>query len=118
MKKFITLLFLSLFLAACGQADAIEHDNIFSSENVIVDVRSPEEFKQGHIKNAVNIQYNKIRTEIATIAPNKEQTIVVYCHSGMRSNYAARKLKDLGYTNVINAGKYDELKDLEEKQKK
>ena len=117
MKKIITLLLLSFFVSVYGQASENEYEKIFSSKNVIVDVRGPSEYATGHIDKAVNIPINKIRKEIKNFAPDKEQTIVVYCLSGKRAEYAAKKLKEMGYTNVINAGKYKDLKELEEKQK-
>ncbi|MGD9158048.1 MAG: rhodanese-like domain-containing protein [Desulfobacteraceae bacterium] len=116
MKKLIPVLLLSFFVAVCGQVDANEYEKIFSSENVMIDVRTPTEYNKGHLKKAVNLPYNKIAAGIKNIAPDKDQTIVVYCHSGKRANFAAKKLKNMGYTNVINAGKYKDLKALEEKK--
>ena len=118
MKKLITLLLLSFFVVVCGQVNANDYEMIFSSENVLIDVRTPTEYNKGHLKNAVNIPYNKIRTEIKSFAPDKEQSIVVYCLSGKRAEFTARKLEEMGYKNVINAGKYKDLKELEEKQNK
>ena len=117
MKKLITLLFLSFFVTVCGQVGANEYEKIFSSKNVLIDVRTPSEYTAGHLDKAVNIPYNKIVTEIKQFAPDKEQTVVVYCKSGKRAEFAAKKLKAMGYTNVINAGRYKELMELEEKYK-
>ena len=118
MKKLIPLLLLSLFIAACGQAKAYDSEKIFSEKNVLIDVRTPSEYQAGHLKKAVNIPYNKIGSEIVTVAPDKEQNIVLYCHSGKRAELAARKLKGMGYINVINAGKYGDLKKQEEELNK
>ena len=117
MKKLITLLLLSFFVAVCGQVDANEYEKIFSPENVIVDVRTPSEYQYGHLEKAVNIPLNKIEADIKYFAPDKNQTVVVYCASGHRAGMAEKKLKEMGYNNVINAGKYEELKKLEGKRK-
>lgn len=118
MKKLITLLLLSFFVTVCGQVEANEYEKIFSSKNIIVDVRTPSEYQDGHLEKAVNVPYSEIRSKIEELVPNKEQTIVVYCRSGKRSKFAAKKLKSMGYTNVIDAGKYKDLKALEENQNK
>lgn len=71
---------------------------------VIVDVRTTEEYNEGHIKNAISIPNENIGTgEIAEL-PNKNQLILVYCRSGNRSRQASEKLVKLGYTNVIDFG--------------
>lgn len=116
MKKLITLLFLSFFVTVGGQVDANEYEKIFSSDNVIIDVRTPSEYHRGHLKNAKNIPHTKIEEEIKYFVPNKEQTVVLYCLSGSRARIAEKKLKEMGYKNVINAGKYQDLKEMEEKQ--
>ena len=115
MKKLITLLLLSFFTAVCANSGADDFEKIFSPDNVIIDVRTPQEFNRGHLKNAKNIPHNNIKEGIARVVPDKDQTIVVYCRSGRRSGIAEKALKELGYKNVINAGKYDDLKVMEEK---
>ena len=117
MKKIITLLLLSLFATVCGQVEANEYEKIFSSENVLVDVRTPSEYLYGHLEKAVNIPFDKIETEIKYFAPDKNQTVVVYCKSGSRASIAEKKLKEMGYKNVINAGEYEKLKKLEEEHR-
>ena len=115
MKKLITLLLLSFFVTVCGQVNANDYEKIFSRENVLIDVRTPSEYQAGHLKNAVNIPYERVKAEIEKLVPDKEQTIVLYCHSGKRAGAAERKLKEMGYSNVINAGKFNELKAAQEK---
>ncbi|MFC1494836.1 rhodanese-like domain-containing protein, partial [Thermodesulfobacteriota bacterium] len=105
-----------LATTAWGQNNSMDKNRALDPENLLVDVRTPSEYASGHIKNAVNIPFNKIAEDIKYFAPDKEKTIVVYCQSGGRANFAAKKLKDLGYRNIINAGKYKDLKALEAKQ--
>ncbi|MGN0656693.1 MAG: rhodanese-like domain-containing protein [Ruminiclostridium sp.] len=75
------------------------------SENyIILDVRTEEEFKQGHIPDAVCIPNEVIEQRAETELPDKEQLLLVYCRSGNRSKQASRKLVALGYTNVYEFG--------------
>ena len=74
------------------------------SNYIILDVRRPDEFAEGHIPNAINVQNEIIGdSEIAEL-PNKDQLILVYCRSGRRSKEASEKLVSLGYTNIIEFG--------------
>jgi phage shock protein E len=68
----------------------------------IVDVRSPEEFRDGFYPGAVNIPVQDITRRLGEI--KKDQAVVLYCASGGRSGMAARVLKQAGFTDVINAG--------------
>ena len=71
---------------------------------IILDVRTMEEFNQGHIPNAICIPNETINENIINELPNKEQLILIYCRSGNRSKQAATKLEKLGYTNLIEFG--------------
>lgn len=71
---------------------------------IILDVRTEEEFKQGHIPNAINIPNEEIGTLEIGALPNKNQLIMVYCRSGNRSKQASEKLVALGYTNIVEFG--------------
>ncbi|XXQ68012.1 rhodanese-like domain-containing protein [Neisseriaceae bacterium B1] len=74
-----------------------------------IDVRSPEEFQAGHLRDAVNIPVEQVAANIASVAPDKNAPINVYCRSGRRSEIALQELKKLGYTNVTNQGGYQDL---------
>ncbi len=71
---------------------------------VIVDVRTQEEYKEGHIPGAICIPNETIGTKSPSELPDQEQVILVYCRSGRRSKEAAGKLADMGYTNVYEFG--------------
>lgn len=79
---------------------------IFEQEDdyIILDVRHADEYAEGHIKGAINIDNDVIGTKAPEDLPDKDQTIYVYCRSGNRSKQAAKKLVSLGYTNVIEIG--------------
>ncbi len=72
---------------------------------ILVDVRRPDEFKNGHIPGAINIP-NETIGETANIfeLPKKEQRIYVYCRSGARSKQASGKLAAMGYSNIVEMG--------------
>lgn len=70
---------------------------------VIIDVRSSDEYAQGHIPGAINIPSEETET-ISSRIPDKSTPLFTYCLSGARSRKAVRTLKSMGYTNVINMG--------------
>ena len=71
---------------------------------IILDVRTIEEYNEGHIPNAICIPNETIDEDVINKLPNKDQLILIYCRSGNRSKQAANKLKKLGYTNLIDFG--------------
>lgn len=71
---------------------------------IIVDVRTLDEFKEGHIKGAILIPNETINDAPPELLPDLNAEILVYCRSGNRSQQAAQKLVDLGYTNVYDFG--------------
>lgn len=70
----------------------------------ILDVRTKEEYDNGHIKGAILMPYNEISKNISKIVSDKYSIILVYCRSGSRSAVASAKLVELGYTNVMDFG--------------
>lgn len=71
---------------------------------IILDVRRVNEFADGHIPNAINVPNEDIGTENIEELPNKNQLIFVYCQSGNRSKQAAKKLVEMGYSNIVEIG--------------
>ena len=71
---------------------------------IILDVRTPEEFAEKHIPNAMNIPNETIGSEEIAELPDKNQLILVYCRSGNRSKQASEKLAALGYINIYEFG--------------
>lgn len=70
---------------------------------VLLDVRTAEEYRQGHIPGSINISLQTIDKVLLEIS-NKETPLFVYCYSGSRSGQAVNLLKGMGYTNVTNIG--------------
>ena len=70
---------------------------------VLLDVRTKEEFSEGHIEGSLNLPIGEI-DRAATLIPDKSVPIYVYCRSGNRSARAAAYLKGNGYTSVYDIG--------------
>ena len=82
-----------------------EAKNIMSTQKaIVVDVRSLEEYNEGHIPNAISVPLETIENEAEAKLKNKDDLILVYCRSGRRSREAALRLIEKGYTNVIDFG--------------
>ena len=118
MKKLIILLLAVMLLTACGQdkendqgvvyvnITAEEAKQIIDTEEgyIILDVRTQEEYDQGHIPGAILIPDTEIKAKAEDVLTDKEQMILVYCRSGRRSKLAAETLVELGYTNIKEFG--------------
>ena len=102
MKKMISLLVCMFILTACGSGyktiDSHVALDLINNEAVVIDVRTIDEYNDGHIEGSINIPVDNINN----ISYNKDTTIIVYCATGIRSANAAQALIDLGYTNVYN----------------
>ena len=118
MKKLIFLFLSVMMLTACGQdkendqgavyvnITAEEAKQIMDSEEryIILDVRTREEYEQGHIPGAILIPDTEIEAKAEEALTDKDQLILVYCRSGRRSKIAAEALVELGYTNIKEFG--------------
>ena len=118
MKKLVFLLLAVMMLTACGQdkendqgavyvnITAEEAKQIMDSEEgyIILDVRTQEEYHQGHIPGAIVISHEQIEEKAEQVLTDKDQLILVYCRSGRRSKIAAEALVELGYTNIKEFG--------------
>lgn len=95
--------------AATGAAAAQTAAQPARVQGVWIDVRSPEEFNEGHLQGAVNVPHDQIASQIARISPDKTAPVNLYCRSGRRAEAALQELKKMGYTNVTNHGGYEDL---------
>src|SRR5262249_52106260 len=71
-------------------------------KRAVIDVRDPDEFGDGHLEAATNISRGFLEFRVGTAVSEPSTPIVLYCQTGLRSMLAAKALKDLGYSNVIN----------------
>lgn len=97
-----------LLLAACersGSSQIISQQELMESLEsnpapLILDVRTPREYRGGHVPGAVNLEYRQIPSRLADLAPAMEREIVVYCEVGPRAQAAQSMLLQAGFTNV------------------
>src|ERR1035437_478512 len=81
------------------------------NDYLLLDVREKDEFREGHLVNAVSIPRGYLELRIEQAVPDKGMPIVAYCAGGTRSLLAAKQLKDMGYDSVISmAGGYSAWK--------
>jgi rhodanese-related sulfurtransferase len=71
---------------------------------IVIDVRGPDEYAKGHVKNAHNIPADHIESRAGSDLPDKNASILVYCHSGFRAAAAVKTLQGLGYKNAVSFG--------------
>jgi len=124
------ILLLSISLVACNGKDNSRENTTYEQitpaeakalmdseqDYIILDVRTPEEFAEGHIKGAILIPDYEVGDKAGSLLTDKNQLILVYCRSGRRSKNAANELATLGYTNIkefggINDWKYGTVTD-------
>ncbi|MCG9731203.1 rhodanese-like domain-containing protein, partial [Shewanella sp. Isolate13] len=94
------LLMMFSTLASAADQDANVAWQKIEAGALVVDVRTPEEFAQGHLPNAINIPYEQINAAFSNKQIAKDRSVVVYCRSGNRSGIANQMLVREGYTNV------------------
>lgn len=70
--------------------------------HIILDVRTPEEYKEGHLPGAVNIPFDRLDSRLAEIDPYKSKEVVLYCGSGGRVIIAALILRSAGFKNLLH----------------
>ena len=77
-------------------------ENKMKQGAVLVDVRSPQEYQEGHLQGAISLPEYEIKKTVDTVLPDKTQEIIVYCSTGHRSLKAQKQLEKLGYQKVYN----------------
>lgn len=102
------LLLMPMIASAADQDPAIAWDKIAAGA-IVLDVRTPEEFAEGHLANAVNIPFEQVTEEFAKRVITKDAPVVLYCRSGRRSSIATEALVAAGYTQIYNGGGYSTL---------
>jgi len=124
LKLLAVVTLLSVTLSSCGQNSAKKETKGLEIQSVqtqsiselispadlnaklgdiqLIDVRTPNEFNRGHIKNAININFynGNFYEQMSKLDKNKE--IYIYCRSGNRSSKAAYKLKEQGFTKIYD----------------
>lgn len=104
MKKLGILLL--LFFAGCSKDSYIslkETTQKLQEGAILLDVRTSEEYETFHIQDAISLPLDQL-WRIDGITNDMNQTIIVYCQSGNRSQTAVQKLQKMGYTHVYDFG--------------
>jgi rhodanese-related sulfurtransferase len=110
--KLTILLFVATLAISCNTKSQSQSDSIsvitpteFKEESVgqaIIDVRTPQEFSEGHIEGAININFFD-KTFLDQIAKyEKNEPLFIYCKSGNRSGQASKKIADFGFTKIYD----------------
>lgn len=112
MSKIKGLIIMGFFASIFGMNAQSAHIKVLSvtefkeqieaNKVVLIDVRTPKEFQQGSIKNSENIDFYDPQFTAQFTEFNKEEPIYLFCHSGGRSNKAARKLETLGFKEIYD----------------
>ena len=110
MKSLIIVLFLPFSLFSQKKNTREEFKELITKGNtLVIDVRTPVEFSEAHIKNAINIDYFSKSFSETISKLDKQKTILVYCAAGGRSTSACLDFKKLGFKKVYNLiGGYDD----------
>ena len=111
MYKNLIIAFFLMVLTGCGKAQSNHNESSLpvtefseklskTKDAQLIDVRTPGEFQNGHLKNAMNIDWkaDDFADKAATL--DKDKPVFVYCMSGPRSSVAAEKLQEMGFKNV------------------
>lgn len=106
--KFVLLILAVLLLLAglAGCVANISQQDLLKqlqagSPLLVLDVRTPGEYREGHVPGAVNISVFDFRSRFEQLDPPKDKPIVVICEHGPRSSFAGFMLKSAGYANVL-----------------
>ncbi len=87
-------------LSACSTTPSVE----VADDAVIIDVRTPEEYAEGHLEGAINVNLQSGSFDQEIAAQPLDGAYVVYCRSGNRSAQAASIMTELGFADVTDAG--------------
>ena len=105
--KTVGVLWAVMLLSACqSEGSSIDAGALeaLKQRALVIDVRTPEEYEQGHYPGAINIPHEQILAGVRSRALGPDDPIVLYCRSGNRSGKAQTTLSDAGYSVTHNAG--------------
>ena len=85
-----------------GDITIEELKNKIAQGAILLDVRSNQEYNEGHLQGAINIPDYELRNRVERELPKKNQLVVIYCQYGGRSRNAYNMMKKMGYTNIYN----------------
>ena len=112
MKKIFMFILIVLFLSGCSNEEGTitkitcnkMKEIMRDSKAVLLDVRSKDEYDEGHLDNAKNSPLTKLENLKKVDHLDSKTPIIVYCKSGVRSNDAAKELLKMGFINIYDLG--------------
>ena len=108
----LALLVFGATRGSAGSADDLRTIDLALTEGaLLVDVRTPGEFMEGHLPGALNLPLDQLQQVAGSLDP--QRTVVLYCRSGNRSGHAAQLLEGLGFAEVLDLGAYGNGEGLE-----
>lgn len=109
MRKSSLTVILLVLLCSCGQTkteittlDITQFDSDTAKNGILIDVRTPEEYAEGHLPNAINIDVKDDSFPEKVNEINKNKNIYLYCKTGKRSARAVAIADTLGFKNIYN----------------
>ncbi|MBB1554652.1 rhodanese-like domain-containing protein [Candidatus Gracilibacteria bacterium] len=120
IRTIISLFLVMMTLASCGTNNATNNENVSAMQNisnsveknfVYVDVRTDEEWAEGHVDGAIHVTLADIEAGKTEMLP-KDTELRVYCRSGRRAGQAIEVLQKQGFSNMVNAGGMKDLQDV------
>ena len=98
---------IQFFKKIFGIGPATNYKLLIQNGAAIIDVRTPQEYKNGHIQGSVNLPLDSIKSNFSKI--RKDKPVITCCASGMRSGVAKKILKANGFEKVYNGGSWNGL---------
>jgi rhodanese-related sulfurtransferase len=95
-----------------GVVDGATAHRLVAAGVKVVDVRTPDEFAQGHVPGAVNVPFDEIEQRREELGP-PSTPLILYCHSGRRADLAIATLRAHGYDRLYDLLTYDRWKEAE-----
>ena len=91
-----------IFDVTAAKAFEIIQENAGNPDFIIIDVRTPEEYQEGHIESAVNLDFNSEDFRVQMESLDKDKTYLVYCRTGRRSSGARDLMAELNFKEVYH----------------
>lgn len=85
-------------------------EKLMKEGGVVIDVRTIDEFQEGHMPEAINLDFTSGQLESQLTKLDKSQNYFLYCRSGNRSAKATKLMQDQGFEKVFNVGGYESIK--------
>jgi rhodanese-related sulfurtransferase len=100
----------TLGVTACSSGDPDTARARIEDGATLIDVRTPQEYDEGHLEGAINIDVQAADFDERVQELPRDEPYVVYCRSGSRSAQAISRMEELGFTDLTNGGAYDDLR--------